>query len=58
MPTQKERSPDYPLGALGRMRVEQASRIKEPVAIGAVLNAGPMAPSTAVKAAAVRATRT
>ena len=40
-----------PLGALGRVRVEVDSRMKEFEATGPVLNAGPMAAFTVVAAA-------
>lgn len=43
IPTQREASPEDPLGALGRTRVEVASRMKEPSETGPVLKAGPMA---------------
>ena len=57
IPTQSERSPLLPVGALGKMRVEVASRMNELEATGPVLKAGPMAPWTAGMAAAARAAR-
>lgn len=51
MPTQREASPEDPLGALGKMSVEVASRIHELEDTGPVLKAGPMAASTDAKAA-------
>lgn len=57
MPTQREASPDEPLGALGRMRVEVASRMKEFEATGPVENAGPIAAWTEVRVVRVRAER-
>lgn len=53
IPTQRDAEPVEPLGALGRVRVEVASRMKESVATGPVLNAGPMAASTTTVKAAV-----
>ena len=55
IPTQREVSPEDPLGALGKTRVEVASRIQEPPPTGPVLKAGPMAASTEVEATAARA---
>lgn len=46
IPTQREASPEDPLGALGRTRVEVASRMKESSETGPVLKAGPMAAFT------------
>jgi hypothetical protein len=46
MPTQSDASPEEPLGALGRTRVEVDSRMKESEATGPVLKAGPMAAFT------------
>ena len=43
MPTQSDASPDEPLGALGRTRVDVASRINVSDETGPVLNAGPIA---------------
>lgn len=43
MPTQSDASPDDPLGALGRTRVDVASRMKVSEETGPVLKAGPMA---------------
>lgn len=43
IPTQREVIPEDPLGALGRTRVEVASRMKESSETGPVLKAGPMA---------------
>lgn len=57
MPTQREASPELPVGALGKTRVEVASRIQEPEPTGPVLKAGPMAASTEVKAAAATTER-
>ena len=57
MPTQRERSPEDPLGALGRTRVAVDSRMNELEATGPVLKYGPMAASTEVKANAARAER-
>jgi hypothetical protein len=55
MPTQREASPDEPLGVLGRTRVEVDSRIKESEATGPVLKAGPMAAFTEAIAVTARA---
>lgn len=56
MPTQSEASPWLLLGALGRTRVEVASRIHEPSATGPVLKAGPIAASaTEERATAAKA---
>lgn len=52
MPTQREASPEYPLGALGSMRVEVASVMKEPEETGPVLKAGPMKAFADLKAMA------
>ena len=57
MPTQRDVSPEEPLGALGRTRVDVDSRMKELDATGPVLNAGPMAPFTEVAASATMAER-
>jgi hypothetical protein len=46
MPTQREASPEEPLGVLGRTRVEVDSRMKESEATGPVLKAGPKAAFT------------
>ena len=43
MPTQSDASPDDPLGALGRTRVDVASRMKVSEETGPVLKAGPIA---------------
>ncbi len=56
MPTHSDRSPDDPVGALGRISVDVASRMNEPDATGPVLKAGPMAAS-AVATAVARAAR-
>lgn len=55
MPTQREASPEEPLGALGRTRVEVDSRMKEFEATGPVLKAGPMAAFTEAIAIMARA---
>lgn len=54
MPTQREASPEFPLGALGKVRVEVASRIHEPDETGPVLKAGPMAAFTDPRAVTAR----
>jgi len=58
IPTQRERTPEEPVGPLGKMRVDVDSRMNELAATGPVLKAGPMAPSTVVMATAARADRT
>lgn len=57
IPTQREASPDEPLGALGRMRVEDASRMKELEETGPVENAGPIAACAVLMAVMARAER-
>lgn len=57
MPTQREATPDDPLGTSGRTRVEVASRIHELAPTGPVLKAGPMAACTEATAMAARAER-
>lgn len=52
IPTQSEASPEDPLGALGRVRVDVASLMKESEETGPVLNAGPMAAFVDLKAIA------
>jgi hypothetical protein len=46
IPTQREASPDEPLGVLGRTKVDVDSRMKESEATGPVLKPGPMAAFT------------
>ena len=55
MPTQSEASPDDPLGALGRMSVDVASRMKVSEDTGPVLKAGPMAAFAHLKLRAMAA---
>jgi hypothetical protein len=55
MPTQREASPEEPLGALGRTRVDVDSRMKESEATGPVLKAGPIAAFTEAIAVMARA---
>lgn len=55
MPTHNDASPEEPLGALGRTRVEVDSRMKESEATGPVLKAGPMAAFTEAIAVMARA---
>lgn len=57
IPTQREATPEEPVGPLGKMRVDVASRMNELEATGPVLKAGPMAPSTTGMATAARADR-
>jgi hypothetical protein len=54
IPTQREASPEFPLGALGRTRVAVDSRIKELSDTGPVLKAGPIAAFTDTIAVAAR----
>jgi hypothetical protein len=58
MPTQREVSPDEPVGAFGNTRVETASRIQEPLPTGPVLNAGPIAALAEVARAIATSTET
>jgi hypothetical protein len=55
MPTQREASPEEPLGAFGSTRVDVDSRMKDSEATGPVLKAGPMAAFTEAIAVIVRA---
>ncbi len=57
IPTQREVMPELPLGTLGKMRVDVASRIQEPPPTGPVLKAGPMAASTEVNVMAAAAAK-
>jgi hypothetical protein len=58
IPTQREASPEEPLGASGRVKVEVASRMNESSETGPVLKAGPMAAFTDVKPTAASAETT
>lgn len=49
MPTQRDVSPEEPLGAWGKTRVDVDSRIQELEETGPVLKAGPKAASTEAK---------
>jgi hypothetical protein len=54
IPTQREASPELPLGTLGRTRVAVDSRIKELSDTGPVLKAGPIAAFTDITVVTAR----